>query len=195
MGTLLDHGKIAGRAHWCRNKAGFLGLSPPFSTRQLFDQVFPNIAVCGADLPRNVTEMAVADAGRRALYYAKGVNHSQQRVGLMHGLYHHMEDIYSDGQAGLWECNLTMRKLGIQTHQTDPLELACDLFAAEVLIPFDVLHDMTPFSVYETRDDLQKSAVDDEIDHLASRFNVPKGFMRWRLHDLHQLRRTHYLFK
>lgn len=192
-GRLVDYARIIGRATYCRERAGFLGADPPYSTRHLLETVFPKIAVAGADLPKGVTEMAVADKGRRALYYARGVQHIHQRVGLMHGLYHHLEDMKSDGELGLIrECNLSERKVGAATHRTDPLELSCDLFAAEVLIPLDVLDRMVPFDVYSRRDETERRAVMDEVDHLASKFNVPRGFLRWRLHDLHYFRRTHY---
>jgi hypothetical protein len=107
----------------------------------------------------------------------------------MHGLYHHLEDMRT-GQ-GLAQCDLMFRRLGQQTKQINPLELACDLFAAELLIPLDVLDRYAPDDPF-TKDPKLKNAISDEIDHLSSRFNVPKGFMRWRLWDLVHLRRTHF---
>jgi Zn-dependent peptidase ImmA (M78 family) len=187
---LIDYATIIARARWVREKAGLVGKEPPYSTRHILETVFPSIAVAGDNLTKNVSELAVADAeGRRALYYNRNMPHSTVRVGLMHGLYHHLEDMRTG--LGLAECNLSFRKLAQKTREIDPLELACDMFAAEVLIPGDVLDRLAPDIIY-TDDQKLKDAISDEIDHLSSKFNVPKGFMRWRLHDLHNLRRTHY---
>jgi Zn-dependent peptidase ImmA (M78 family) len=187
---LLDYLTIMGRAAWVRHRAGLVGTKPPYSTREIMERVFPEIAVTGTKLPQHITEMAVADKGRRALYYNRHVKiaHGQQRVGLMHGLYHHLSDMKTGN--GLRECNLVRRKLS-RVEATDNIELACDLFAAEVLIPFDVLDALAPANLYP-RDETARAAVADEIDHLASKFNVPRGFMRWRVYDLHWFRRLHY---
>ncbi len=188
---MLDYATIIGRAAWVRHHAGYIGAPPPYSSRHLIETVFPKIAVAGADLPRGITEMAVAEKTKRALYYSKRVPHSSQRVGLIHGLYHHLSDIKSE--AGLRECNLQLRELAQRVPRLkDPAELACDLFAAEVLVPLDVLHAMSPDRLFP-KEPKRRAAVDDEIDHLSSKFNVPKGFMRWRLFDLLHFRRTHYL--
>ena len=187
---MLDYATIIGRAAWVRHQAGYIGEKPPYSSRHIIETVFPKIAVAGSDLPHGVTEMAVADKNRRALYYNKKVPHSTQRVGLIHGLYHHLSDIKAE--AGLRECNLQLRELAVRVERLrDPVELACDLFAAEVLVPLDVLHRMAPDHLFP-KDAKRRAAVDDEVDHLSSKFNVPKGFMRWRLFDLLHFRRTHY---
>ena len=187
---LLDYGRIIGRAAWARSAAGFIGQPPPYSTRHLFESVFKTISVAGANLPDGITEMAVADEqGRRALFYNRNVSHPSARVGLVHGLYHHLSDI-KEG-VGLRECNLSNRKFDIFVASRDPIELACDLFAAEVLIPFDVLDELAPARLYSD-DPHEKEAIQDEVDHLSSRFNVPMKFMRWRLYDLRRIRQTHY---
>lgn len=188
---LLDYAMVIGRAAWVRHRAGYIGAKPPYSTKHLLETVFPEIPVSGADLPRGVTEMAIVDeSGRRAIFYARGVHHASQRVGLMHGLYHHLSDLKVD--PGLKECSLPLRKLGrIDSKMNDPVERACDLFAAEILVPLDVLDPLAPAVLFQRGASL-KSALADEVDHLASRFNVPVGFMRWRLWDLHNIRQTHF---
>lgn len=186
---LLDYATIIGRAAWVRHQAGFIGKAPPYSSRHLLEKVFPNIPVAGTSLPKGVTEMAVAQEGRRALFYSRKFPHTHQRVGLIHGLYHHLSDIKQD--VGIRECSLIVRNEGRRTRVVDPVELACDLFAAEVLTPLDVLDEYAP-DVLFSRDAEIRGALDDEIDNLASRFNVPVGFMRWRLMDLRAMRRSHY---
>ena len=193
--SLVDYATIIGRAAWVRSQAGYLDdAPPPYSSRHILERVFPKIAVAGADLPKGVTEMAVAEKGKRALFYSRKVSHPHQRVGLIHGLYHHLSDIKDS--VGLRECNLTLRKLSQQTGSEfkDPLELACDLFAAEVLVPLDVLDRLAPNKLY-TDDRIGKEALKDETDHLASKFNVPRGFVRWRLWDLGCLRRSNFFLR
>jgi hypothetical protein len=190
---LVDYARIIGLAAWVRQKAGIVGLPPPYSTRRIMESAFPKIAVAGdASMPKGVTEMAISDdRGRRALFYSKKVSHPVQRVGLMHGLFHHLTDMKT-GMGLIRECNLVVRALGqYEPPMKDPLELSCDLFAAEVLIPFDVLDEIAP-EIPFSRDPKVRAAVDDEIDTLSSRFNVPKGFMRWRLYDLIHFRKTHF---
>jgi Zn-dependent peptidase ImmA (M78 family) len=187
--VLLDYATIIGRAAWVRSKAGLKGTAPPYSTRAVLETCFPHIAVTGASLPPHVTEMAMWQKGKRALFYNRAVQHPQQRVGLAHGLYHHLEDMKTD--EGLRECNLVARRFAATAGTSDPLELACDLFAAELLIPLDVLDTLAPRPLWGAGG-LARGALEDEYDHLASRFNVPKGFIKWRLYDLHVLRGSHF---
>ncbi len=184
---LLDYATIIYRAAWVRHRAGTVGQGPPYSMRHIMETVFPHIPVAGDRLPDGVTEMAIRQNRHRALFYTRKVNHAAQRTGLAHGLYHHLSDLKA--AHGIRECSLPRRKLDMVTRQIDPVELACDMFAAELLIPVDVLHDFAPETL-RTRKHSDPEL--DEIDSLASRFNVPVGFMRWRLHDLYALRRSHY---
>lgn len=188
---LIDYATVIGRAAWVRHRAGYVGAKPPYSTKHILETLFPEIPVAGADLPVGVTEMAVVDEkGRRALFYSRKVAHTSQRVGLMHGLYHHLSDL--KGEIGLRECSLPLKKLQrIQPVLHDPIERACDLFAAEILTPLDVLDPLAPAALFQRGQSL-KDALADEVDHLSSRFNVPVGFMRWRLWDLHHIRQSHY---
>jgi Zn-dependent peptidase ImmA (M78 family) len=174
-----------------RRMALIQGEKPPYSTRHILETLFPNIPVSGADLPRGVTEMAVVHGkDQRALFYSKKVSHVHQRVGLMHGLYHHLSDLKES--VGIKECSLPLRKLGlVKESLRDPIEIACDLFAGEVLVPLDVLDAYAPVQLFP-RDAKIKAALEDEIDTLSSRFNVPRGFMKWRLWDLEKIRRTNF---
>ena len=184
---LLDYATIIYRAGWVRHRAKLVGTKPPYSMRHIMENVFPKIPVAGDKLPDGVTEMAIRQDRHRALFYSRKVNHAAQRTGLAHGLYHHLSDLKTD--FGMRECSLPRRKMGMINGEIDPVELACDLFAAELLIPLDVLDDYAPAKLKITQ---HGDADLDEIDTLASRFNVPAGFMRWRLHDLAALRRSHY---
>jgi Zn-dependent peptidase ImmA (M78 family) len=185
--VLLDYATIIYRAAWVRHRAKLIGRPPPYSMRHIMETVFPHIPVAGDNLPKGVTEMAIRQHRHRALFYTRKVNHAAQRTGLAHGLYHHLSDLKA--AHGIRECSLPKRKLGMVGGDIDPVELACDLFAAELLIPLDVLHQFAPDTLGTGKHTAPQL---DEIDSLSSRFNVPAGFMRWRLHDLYALRRSHY---
>lgn len=166
---LLDYTTIIGRAAWVLSKAGLLGTEPPYSTRRILEKVFPKIPVSGAPLPRGVTEMAIVEKNgrdvRRALFYSKNVGHQHQRVGLMHGLFHHLSDMKTG--VGIRECSIPFRQLArTNNNLRDPVELSCDLFAAETLTPMSKLDEYAP-SVLFSQDAAVRSALDDEIDNLC----------------------------
>lgn len=187
---LVDYSKIIGRAAWVRSRAGLEGKDPPYSTRTIIETVFPDVAVTGADLPRHIAEMATSDKHGRALFYNRSHAAPMQRVGLAHGLYHHISDIREE--PGLRECDLSARKLSeIVKDFASELERSCDLFAGELLVPLHVLDRFAPDPLWG-EGALPKAALEDEYDHLASRFNVPRWFAKWRLWDLHALRRSNF---
>jgi hypothetical protein len=191
---LLDVGAVTGRARYCRERCGFVGRPPPYSTRKVIETCFKGLTVTGAALPTGLIEMAERhSSGRRALFYKRGIPNATQRVGIAHGLHHFLSDLRRE--PGTSECNTNLRWLENAAKLTqDPIEVACDLFAGELLVPFDVLDEMAP-EVLFPKDKTAKHLFDDEVDHLASRFNVPVGFVRWRLFDLAQLRRSHFFIR
>jgi Zn-dependent peptidase ImmA (M78 family) len=70
-------------------------------------------------------------------------------------------------------------------------ERRADVFAAEVLVPLEELHDMMPRHL-RPRTAANKRALADIVDRAASRFNVPRSFIRWRMKDLLHLRRSSF---
>jgi hypothetical protein len=190
IGVLLDFGLVLARAAWVRNRAGLTDKNPPYSTNAITDAVWPELPITGDRLPDGVTEMVVKDdKGRAQLYYSQKVGHPSQRLGIIHGVYHLMSDL-RDGH-GIRECDLTDRRFRQLTAQPNPIELACDLFAGEVLVPFSVLDRLAPEELFP-RDEYARRAFNDECDRLASQFAVPVGFIRWRLYDLIHIRKTHF---
>jgi hypothetical protein len=188
---MVDVAGVLGRARFCREKAGFAGKGPPYSTRKVIETCFKGLGVTGADLPTGLIEMVERHrSGKRVLFYKRGIPPALQRVGIAHGLHHFLSDLKH--APGLSECNTRLRWLekSAQLSQ-DPIEVACDLFAGELLVPFDVLDDLAPRSLFP-KDRVKDHIFRDEVDHLSSKFNVPVGFMRWRLFDLLHLRRTHF---
>jgi len=70
-------------------------------------------------------------------------------------------------------------------------EVACDLFAGELLVPFAVLDQAAP-AVLFPGDPESADAWEDAVDALASMFHVTTDLMRWRLRDLAALRMTSF---
>lgn len=152
-------------------------------------ECFPDVRATGAELPRGVVEMVERRNGRAVLFWNRRVGTPLQRVGILHGAYHLISDL-TEGDSSNRECNLEVRQLerdGVVCRTA--AEVECDLYAAEILLPFDRLDPASPDQLFP-RDPDEKHAFDDICDGLASRFAVPVGFLRWRLWDLMHLRRT-----
>lgn len=188
--------EIVGRAAYLRGQVGFDKEDPPYSTTRLLDKCFPDVFVTGTDLPRGVTAMSENNAGHRTIYYGRNqpkkkiyVSHAQQRAGIAHEIYHFLTDLKTG--VGLRESSKIVREIGGWTAARDPVELACDLFAAEILTPLHVLHEFVPVNPF-TKDPHEAEVMHNTIDRIASRFNVPVGFLRWRLYDLMKLRQSHF---
>lgn len=191
---LLDLGEIEGRAAYIRKQCKMMVLPERgFSTQTITDRVFSKVAITGdPKLPRGITEMVVRDRGRFQLYYSRKVGAPSQRLGILHGCYHTITDLaHTDG---IRECNLEDRKFRqvVPTEQI-PEEVACDLFAGALLVPFHLLNELAPAKLFPgQRGSVERHLFDDQIDTLASRFQVPAGFMQWRLYDLAKFRQTHF---
>jgi Zn-dependent peptidase ImmA (M78 family) len=190
---LLDLGEIEGRASYIRKKLGLSSLPERgYSTRAITEGVFSRVFITGDNLPRGVTEMVVRDRGRYQLFYSRKVQAPSQRLGIIHGCYHTLTDLREDD--GIRKCDLTDRKF--RQVNPDPVELACDLFAGALLVPFSDLDHLAPDDLFPGQPgSAERHVFDDEVDVLASRFQVPAGFMRWRLYDLAKLRQTHFFIR
>ena len=187
---LLDYGRIAGRAAIIRQRCGFFDKDPPYSTTIVTRKCFSDLHVTGAALPRSVLEMVQVGASGKVLYYNRKASESDRRVGIAHGLHHLLSDLRENPDFGLRECNVAARRLEqVGRLPPDGAEIACDIFAGELLVPFDVLDRYAPASLFP-RGEADQHAFADETDRIASRFNVPAWFMGWRLRDLCHLRRS-----
>lgn len=189
---LLDVGEIEGRAAYIRKKLGLTSLPERgYSTRAITEGSFPRVFVTGDNLPRGITEMVVRDRGRYQLFYSRMVQAPSQRLGIIHGCYHTLTDLRDDD--GIRKCDLTDRKFRQRGQREHPVEVACDLFAGAILVPFSDLDALAPDDLFPGQQGSpERHAFDDEVDVLASRFQVPAGFMRWRLFDLAKLRQSHF---
>lgn len=194
MSVLLDVGEIEGRAAYIRKQCGMTELPERgFSTSLITDTIFKKVSITGDNgMPKGITEMVVRDKGRFQLYYSRKVGAPSQRIGILHGCYHTITDLADVD--GLRECNLEDRKFRQYNPGMElPTERACDLFAGALLVPFFLLNDLAPENLFPARGSVERHLFDDEVDRLASRFQVPAGFMNWRLWDLMHLRRTNFM--
>lgn len=189
--SLLDLSAIAARAYIIRHRCGFIGAEPHYSTNVVHRAFFPDVHITGANLPSGVVAMCEAGlGGRRTIFYNRREPPASQRVGIAHEFHHLLTDLKSPEFHETRECNTSTRQLEAAGYlPTSMAEIACDLFAGELLVPFDVLDRYAPDILFPTELPLQQ-AFEDEVDRIASKFNVPTPFMAWRLRDLQQLRAT-----
>jgi len=193
LAVLVDYARIAARATLLRHRSGYLDQDPPYDTDHLIRTCFPDIIVTGADLSKNLLELATRHGKTRSIHYNRAAAIGDQRVGIIHGLHHFLTDLRQPTEKSeLRQCDRTARWLeeDLRTGD-DPIELGCDLFAGEILVPFDVLDRLAPPSLLADGT-AEKRVLDDQIDRLASKFKVESWFMRWRLQDLFYLRKTHF---
>lgn len=179
---LLDYAAITAKARNLRRKAKLNG--PPYSSKLLLERCFPEIHVTGQKLPERVTEIADVTDGKRTIFYNSRLLAPEHRVGVVHGLAHHLFDLTESRM----ECELRFTE-----HQADQQmrERRADLFAAEILVPMVDL-DQLIGPALEPKKPVDFQMFNDEVDHLSSRFNVPRDFLRWRISDLMHLRRTNF---
>lgn len=189
---IIDYQRVMGLARWVRDRCGYLDADPPYSSKHVFDTLFPHIAVTGSrTLPHNAIEMALHEKStkRRAVLYKRGLAAQEHRLATLHGLYHHLSDLRVD--YGLRECNTKRRENETALGDREPIEVECDQFGAEVLVPLEVLDRFAPTILY-SNNVAQKRALEDSLDHLASRFNVTTKLMSQRLYELNLLRKSYY---
>jgi len=187
---LLDNAAVTARAYIVRHRCGFIGAEPDYSTNTVQRICFPDVRITGARLPKGVIAMCEAGIGRRTIFYNRDEPQSSQRVGIAHEFHHLLTDLKHPHLHEQRECNNAARALEAAGYlATSIVEIACDLFAGELLVPFDVLDRYAPDDLFPEELPLQQ-AFEDEVDRLASKFNVPAPFMLWRLRDLQHIRLT-----
>lgn len=165
-----------------RKKVG--AAKPPYSTRALMRACFPDVLVTGAALPKNVFELVQVHGSERTVFYKRFIPTGTQRVAIAHAAAHLVFDAAnSECATPTW----SRRGVAIPT-SPDLRERRADLVAAEYLAPLDEIDKLLPEELAPT-DENDRQHLDDEIDHVASRFHVPQKFLIWRLPDLENYRR------
>lgn len=184
---LLDVVEIIGVARELRRRAGFV--APPYSAKHLLETCFPDVLVTGGNLPRGVTEIVTLNpAGERTIFYNRRSAPGTQRLGIVHGCAHLIWDLIDETRQR--ECRMAYED---GTHTA--MERRADLFAGEILAPLPDLDAMMGESPLFPQESVDKRHFEDTVDHLASRFNLPQGFIRFRLWDLIHFRKTNYFVR
>ena len=141
-------------------------LTEPFSTRRIVETLFPAAVVAGGQLPSRVQEAVSIRHEGPVILYSRDLEPPDQRFVIAHAIAHLLYDGNADG-AGVGFVGDPMR------------EERADAFAAELLVPLARLDAVMDPDI-SSSGDLHL----DEIDRLASRFNVPRWLIRKRVQDL-----------
>lgn len=141
-----------------------------YSTGRIVEALFPDAVVTGRALPAGVQEVVSLTAEGPVIVYSRSLSPPAQRFVIAHALAHL---IFDGGRPS------AAARVG---YTGDPVvEARADAFAAELLVPLErlaVLIDVPPIS----GDDFYL----DQVDTLASRFNVPRGLIDKRIREVHR---------
>lgn len=176
---LVDFSRVVAVTYDLRQRVGKKGSY--YSAKEIIEECFPDVMVTGAALPPGIAEVVEVRGGQKTIFYNRRINPMAQRVAITHGLAHLLFDLGPDRR----ECSRDNERMS-----TQPIERRADLFAGELLAPLDELDEH--FDEIFPREPVAKQHFDDEVDHVASTFKVPPGFLRWRLFDLAWLRKTNF---
>lgn len=151
-------------------------LDPPISVQQIIAATWPKVHVGDADLG-DYHGALVTDGGRAAMYVSQKASPEHKNIILAHLTWHWVK------HALRGQIDLTRQCLVYVTRPDDPQAAAerdADVFAAELLVPLEVLEKYIDFlpdaQTDRDRELLAKGTVD-----LARRFAVPVEVMKQRL--------------
>lgn len=166
-----DRDAIAAIAESLRRRAD--QTEPAFSTRQIIDVCFPGTKVTGRAMPTGVHEIVCIDEAAfrshrapHVIFYNRKLATAYQRYAIAHALAH----IIFDGGQG--ECS----------NRDATRELRCDRFADEMLVPLDRLGEYV--SMRPPHDPASLDDYLDQVDQIASHFNVPRTVIDKRIREL-----------
>lgn len=142
---------------------------PAFSTRQIIERCFPNALVTGRELPPGIDEAVSETPQGIVILYRRGLPTPSQRFVICHALAHVIFDRVVGG------C-----RPGSVGHRCR--EERADAFAAELLLPLDRLEEYVGcWPDAENRDRYL-----DQVDEIASHFQVPTGLVDKRIRELRE---------
>lgn len=144
---------------------------PAYSTRQIIDACFPHALVTGRQLPAGIDEAVSETPQGIVILYRRGLPTSSQRFVIAHALSHIIFDRVRGG------C-----RPGSAGHAAR--ERRADRFAAELLIPLSALREY----VGAWPDDADQDRYLDQVDEIASHFQVPAGLVDKRIRELRAIR-------
>lgn len=161
-------------------------VEPPFSTSKAIVKLFPEIRVVGKKLDRHaeihVYRRPLPSGVQAKIFYAAQDHHSTQRFSIAHELGHWLFCCDRGKQIpDAFSCTPESRQMR---------ERRANFFASEFLVPLVVLDRFVTFEINPPRDDEDAiGARDQEIQRIASWFNVSMLCARWRVQALERWRR------
>lgn len=140
---------------------------PAFSTRQIIETCFPHALVTGRKLPDGIDEAVSETPQGIVILYRRGLPTPSQRFVIAHALSHVLFDRVRGGA-----------RPGSAGHASR--EKRADRFAGELLLPLSYLRDY----VGTWPDDPDQERYLDQVDEIASHFQVPAGLVDKRIREL-----------
>lgn len=185
---MIDHHHVHAVIHRIHSTLGYR--DPPFSVSRIMDAMFPEIEVTGRKMDEYATlelyPEPLANGVRATLAYNEKDHHSTQRFSIAHELAHwcFCADFGKDiAGASALAC-------GARGNEKPGNEKRADYFASELLVPLHILDNAVTVEIYPNRHDHDALRDrDNQIQRLASRFNVSLGCMKRRVFDLAYWRR------
>jgi len=141
-----------------------------FSTSRIVDALFPDAVVTGRRLPAGVQEAVSTTSRGPVIVYSRELSPPAQRFVIAHAIAHLLFDADRPTAAA---------RVGFAG---DPAtEARADAFAAELLVPLERLA-----ALIEVRPASGDDFYLDQVDSLASHFNVPRGLIDKRIREVHR---------
>lgn len=145
---------------------------PAFSTRRITDACFPHALVTGRKLPDGIDEVVSETPQGVVILYRRGIPTASQRFVIAHALAHVLFDRVRGG------CR-------VGSVGSAAREKRADRFAGELLIPMSYLRDY----VGTWPEDPDQDKYLDQVDEIASHFQVPIPLVDKRIRELRATRK------
>lgn len=151
-------------------------LDPPIDVAALITSTWPKLHVGDADLG-DYHGALVTEGGRAAMYISNKANAEHRGIILSHLTWHWVK------HALRGQIDITRQCLVYVARPEDPLAAAerdADVFAAELLVPLEVLERYIDFAP-DAQTDAERQFISKRTVDLARRFAVPVEVMKARL--------------
>ena len=151
-------------------------LAPPIDVTAIINETWPKIFIGAADLG-DYHGALVTEGGRVAMYYSQKASPEHTNIILAHLTWHWVKHSLKG------QIDITRQCLVYVARPEDPLAAAerdADVFAAELLVPLEVLEKYIDFSP-DPQTEQERALVTTGTVELARRFAVPVEVMKARL--------------
>ena len=151
-------------------------LNPPIKVDELIVSNWPKIHIGAADLG-DYHGALVTDGGRAAMYLSDKASSEHKSIILAHLTWHWVKHALKG------QIDITRQCLVYVARPDDPMAAAerdADVFAAELLVPLEVLERYIDFAP-DAQTDEERRFIDKRTIDLARRFAVPVDVMKARL--------------